>query len=377
MSVADRVLTLRLQRKQYSTEVVERYISYNGYRLDLSDEEFSDLLTKIPSSWNSDKDRLLYFVLFSNKTYLAQREKDVFNYTTRETEDKLYNYDTVSPEELNSFVALLTNYYTSAKIKRTENFYDEIIEKISDMSYMKYQILELRQKLLKESDYVMMPDYSLSEEEKSQWSSYRQELRDVTSQQAWIDNDYMNIKIPVSPRPKDQIYEVFNMVGGTISSARDIPRQLLESVKDNLDGLGISEMIEKFSEISIKVEILRGIARLKIPTNIETEQLNAIDALIPKTIEDIVPAEELKNLDAATKNDLISWQDYLDSVDKKIENINNILSSYNLDFSIADILTKVSEDLKEKSDAIDAAKQVADLIDDLSLESINNGDINL
>ena len=377
MSVADRVITLRLQRKQYSTEMVEQYISYNGSRLDLSSEEYSELIGLIPETWNTEKDRLLYFVLFEDKTYLAQREKDVFNYSIREVEDKLYNYDSATPEELNSFVTLLTNYYTSTKIRRTENFYDKVIEKISDMSYMKYQILELRQSLLKDSDYIMMQDYPLSEEEKEEWKTYRQELRDITLQEAWINNDYINIKIPVSPRPKDQILEVFTVVGNTLSAARDIPPQILESIKDNISNLGISGIIEKFTEISIKTEILRGIARLKIPTGVDVEGLNTIDSLIPDTIQDLIPENQLENLSKAVQDDVTNWQDYLTSVDEKIENINNILSSYNLDFTLANIMTTVSEDLKKKADEMDAAKEAAALLEDLALESIEDGDIQL
>jgi hypothetical protein len=377
MSVADRVITLRLQRKQYSTEMVEQYISYNGSRLDLSSEEYSELIGLIPETWNTEKDRLLYFVLFEDKTYLAQREKDVFNYSIREVEDKLYNYDSATPEELNSFVTLLTNYYTSTKIRRTENFYDKVIEKISDMSYMKYQILELRQSLLKDSDYIMMQDYPLSEEEKEEWKTYRQELRDITLQEAWINNDYINIKIPVSPRPKDQILEVFTVVGNTLSAARDIPPQILESIKDNISNLGISGIIEKFTEISIKTEILRGIARLKIPTGVDVEGLNTIDSLIPDTIQDLIPENQLENLSKAVQDDVTNWQDYLTSVDEKIENINNILSSYNLDFTLANIMTTVSEDLKKKADEMDAAKEAAALLEDLALESIEDGGIQL
>ena len=71
----------------------------------------------MPSLWNSDKDRLIYFVLFEDRTYLAQRNKDVYNFGTRETEEKLYNFDEANEAELNAFVSFVANYYTSLKFK--------------------------------------------------------------------------------------------------------------------------------------------------------------------------------------------------------------------------------------------------------------------
>ena len=125
-NTVERVITLRLQRKSYAVEKVERYISYNGHRLDFTEQEYNDFLSRIPELWNTDRDRLLYFVLFFDKTYLAQREKDVFNYGTRLTEEKLYNFDEISDIELNLFTSFLVDEYTKLKISRTENFYDEI-----------------------------------------------------------------------------------------------------------------------------------------------------------------------------------------------------------------------------------------------------------
>ena len=254
----------------------------------------------MPSLWNSDKDRLIYFVLFEDKTYLAQRIKDVYNFGTRETEEKLYNFDEATDAELNAFVAFVANYYTSLRLQRTENFYDSILERVADVSYMKYQLLEMREKQLKESDYILLPDYPISDEDKQLWMTYRQELRDITKQQAWVDNDFQAVKIPVSPRPQDQIVDMFNLVGNTYANAVDLPASLLESVKENVEGLGLNSIIEKWTN-TLKVQILRGIASLKMPAGLTTDELTAIEQLIPYTANEYVPEDQLENLDAATK----------------------------------------------------------------------------
>jgi hypothetical protein len=51
-----------------------------------------------------------------------------------------------------------------------------------------------RNELLLESDWTQLSDSSLSEEKKIEWQTYRQELRDITSQQ-----DPFNIIWPTKP----------------------------------------------------------------------------------------------------------------------------------------------------------------------------------
>lgn len=369
-NTVERVITLRLQRKSYAVEKVERYISYNGHRLDFTEQEYNDFLSRIPELWNTDRDRLLYFVLFFDKTYLAQREKDVFNYGTRLTEEKLYNFDEISDIELNLFTSFLVDEYTKLKISRTENFYDEILSKVSDLSYMKFQIIDLRDKLLADSDYLMMPDYPLDEADRESWKAYRQQLRDITKQQAWIDNDYMNITIPASPAPEKQIIDIFNKVGNTYANAADIPPSILEEVRNNLKGYGITNVIEKFSQISIKVELLRALSALKIPTGVTADEISTINTLIPQSITDIIPEDQVKNLQEAVTGNVTNWEAYLNDIDEKIIKLNDTLTKYNVGFTVGDVIQQVATDLKEKADKLDANLEALRLIEQMELSEI-------
>lgn len=369
-NTVERVITLRLQRKSYAVEKVERYISYNGHRLDFTEQEYNDFLSRIPELWNTDRDRLLYFVLFFDKTYLAQREKDVFNYGTRLTEEKLYNFDEISDIELNLFTSFLVDEYTKLKISRTENFYDEILSKVSDLSYMKFQIIDLRDKLLADSDYLMMPDYPLDEADRESWKAYRQQLRDITKQQAWIDNDYMNITIPASPAPEKQIIDIFNKVGNTYANAADIPPSILEEVRNNLKGYGITNVIEKFSQISIKVELLRALSALKIPSGVTADEISTINTLIPQSITDIIPEDQVKNLQEAVTGNVTNWEAYLNDIDEKIIKLNDTLTKYNVGFTVGDVIQQVATDLKEKADKLDANLEALRLIEQMELSEI-------
>ena len=66
---------------------------------------------------------------------------------------------------------------------------------IAEETNQKWQnIRSQRNSLLSESDWTQLPDSPLSSEKKTEWSVYRQELRDVTSQ-----SDPNNIIWPVKP----------------------------------------------------------------------------------------------------------------------------------------------------------------------------------
>ena len=169
----DRVLTLRAQRKSHYGELCQQWLSYNGYQLKFSEEEFNALIAAIPEQWNSEKDKIVYFILFADGTYLAQREKEVYDYSTRMPAERLYNYEAPDPADASVFTAFLVDWYTKTKLERTENLYDEILNNISDMSAMKYQLLDMRTKALGETDYIALPDVPMDADDKAAWLTYR------------------------------------------------------------------------------------------------------------------------------------------------------------------------------------------------------------
>ena len=54
---------------------------------------------------------------------------------------------------------------------------------------------ERRNELLSATDYMLMPDYPLSDAQRTAWSAYRQALRDLPEQEGWP----MNIVWPEEP----------------------------------------------------------------------------------------------------------------------------------------------------------------------------------
>lgn len=376
-----RVLTVNLQRKLYPADRVMNNINYMGGNIELTSQDIDTIIENIPTFWNTEKDCLIKFVYFEDGTYMCQREKDVYNFSRKETEKKIYFFDVATIEQVNSLVQYFAEYYGKIKVTKISDIYDKILSKISDFSYIKLNLLEARKKLLEESDYKIMLDYPLSDEEKQKWSEYRQKLRDITKQNAWKENDFINVEMPSSPEPKEQLVELLtnlsNIAGG-------IPPRILDKFKDSLQNIGVENVIKKYSETTLKIEIIKGISSLGLPlimTGGETTlpmltfAINRPCALVKKSADllrqqdmlaESIGEEEIVGFSASV---LSTWQKYLSDIDNSVDQINSHLQNYNIDFTIGDIIEEVSAAAKKKLDDIENMEKVDDLLQDLHMEA--------
>ncbi len=348
-----KTLTVTLETKYYQSTIPTRKISYSGSSIDLTDEEYENIFQAVPSFWNTENDKLIRFVFFEDKTYFCEREKKVFNYTTRDTDTKIYKFDYASNEEAEKLYVFFVEKYAKLKIERIENLYDGIISQIKDFSFIKTTVLDSRNKLLEQSDYIMMPDYPISEEEREKWAVYRQELRDITNQEAWITNDVMAIKMPVSPLPLSQL----NALKTAVPDLSSIPSNLIDEIVDNLEDSTVENLIRNMTEISIKFELLKSISKMKIPILSFDES------------EIISQEQDYENFLNEVKYDTLKesilpsnwWEAATSNIEQKIAEVNNTLRKYNVDFTIDDILTSIIEENKFSEQDIEVNNIIEEL----------------
>lgn len=351
--MASRLLTVTLQQKYYQSSIPIRTITYSDSQITLTDEEYENIISELPSFWNTENDRLRRFIVFSDKTYFCEREKKYFNYSTRESEDKIYRFDYATQEEAESLYKYFIEKYAKIKISRSENLYDSIMDQIKDLSFMKYSLLDARDELLNKSDFVMMPDYPISEEKREQWATYRQELRDLTKQDAWIRNDLMSIKMPISPLPLSQI-EVMRTL---IDSMQSIPSNLSQEIIDSLSDKPVEELLENITEITVKFEILKTISKMKIPIlAINDSEITTNQEFYENSIKNAI----LENLDEASLPENW-WEAATENIDQKIKEVNETLQRYKVDFTINDILDAIVEQNKLSDQDIEVNEILEDL----------------
>lgn len=364
-----RILTLRLERKNYPAQTAQRYITFKGDRYEFGDD-FEEFLKSIPEIWNSDKDRLIYFALFTDKTFLCSRNKDVYNFSTKETETKTYRFDSVTTEQLDAFVSHITEYFTKAKLKKVENLFDTIVSSLYDMSYLKYSLLELRYKELSNSDYMFNSDYKFKTiEDEENWRKYREEWRNITEQEAWKNSDYINVSIPVSPKPKDQFMEMTDIIGESLRNI-DVPGNVYDEISEQFNN-GFAYLIKNYSNIVLKVEILKKIASMNLPLGFNASDMVSFESLIPNSL--FPSLDTLSDIRERVNETNSVFDIYLYEVNEKIKLLNEKMSEFNLGFSMGDIIEKYLEDLKEKFTKRDEDENISQYLYDMFVEG-NEGD---
>lgn len=353
--MSTKLLQVILQPNYDGSIMPKQKIVYNNSSLILTDAERASLESELPDFWHTSKDVLVRFEKYDN-SYFCERYKDYFDYSTRETNKKMYKFDVASEEQVQQLYVFFLNQYTKIKIARVENLYQSIENNIGDLSYVKYSLLESRDKLLKESDYTQMPDYPIDDLTKEIWKKYRQDLRDLTSQQAWIDGDLINVVMPVSPEPNSQLDTLREELGGIQAMPQDLFDGELQSV---LSG-DISTVVRKISEVTVKFELLKSLGKLKIPMfDLDYTALQNSQDYFDESVYNIKQEVEEESLLPADW-----WEAATANLDNLIANINDKLSVYNINFTINDVL----QSLMRKNMEI---QQTENLLNSLEQEESN------
>lgn len=353
-----RILTVVLQSEFSHAPPYRRVMNYNGSSVELTDGQYENLISVLPEFWHNDRDRLINFVVFEDKSYVCEKAKKVFNYTHRDKEIKIYRFDAATVEQSTEIFNIFLKFFSDLKISQVENLYENILESMNNISYLKFSLLSAREKLLKDSDYMFLQDYTFSdEEEKQKWIEYRQELRDITETEAWKNNEFEKIVLPVSPTPISQyqilMAEITKMIYNT-----QIPDTILESFAEefNKNKINLEKTIQDFVNIQIKVQLLNAISKMNIPIF----DINPVESFESISADlNSMRVEYDSNLDASWK----TWEYFNKNIAEKIQKINERLSENGINFSLYDVYSKITEENKkivtQRDEAIDIINEIS------------------
>lgn len=361
MTEVTRLLTVNLEPKFYTAHIPRQSINYRGYSLDLTETDYEEVISLLPEYWHTEKDKMLRFVAFSDKSFYCERVKEVFNYTTRETEQKVYKFDAATTEQVTQVFNLFLDYFSKKRITIIEDLYDTIIHKIRDLSYIEYNLLQSRDKILKDTDYMFLSDYNFSSaEEKEKWSVYRQEWRDITKQEAWKTRDYGDLIIPVSPNPASELCVLMDEIR-YVAQQSAFPKKIIDDIVSIYENSPPIDIVKKFAEVQIKCEVMRTLSDMKLPIfdiNISSleESISEIQDIPAQMIRDDILIEE--------ENPKTWWETGIQKLEEKISIINNQLREYDLNFSIVDILNELVENNKRNISEYEAVKLLEDIQND-------------
>jgi len=304
-----------------------RRMVYHGQLIVLTNEEYTDLISKFPEFWHTETDKLLNFRYSHDEGYFCERIKTVYNYATKEWSDTAYVFDAAKKEQVDELLNILGAFYQNYKLAQIKNINDEILNNIKDLSYLKMVILNSREKLLNGSDYMFNLDYKFKDEDVRQgWVDYRQKLRDITEQEAWKKNDYANIEMPVCPVPMKQLPDLVEEMD------KIVPSHFRGFMDDDSLTENIENIISTMSQYMIKNQIIDGISKMSLPL---------LDLKVGTF--DIVKSTE--NVDTFMSN----FKEFKDKIDSQLQEIGSTLTVEQIvkDMTAKTIMQEVNEEVFE------------------------------
>lgn len=322
------LLNVSLQHQEYPGSSPIRSITYRKNFLQLTQEQYEEIMHDLPQKWSNENDKITRFSVFlspsGDPNYYVGMEKRIFDFKLKDYVKKNYTKE-INEEESDILYNFFKNKHTSYYLKSVENFYDDILLAVEEIPITSLKLKQLRDILLRSSDVYMLPDFPISQEERDEWIAYRQELRDFTNQPAWPD-DLSNIQIPVSPDVRHQMPIIKEILNVSDKFYHEFGVEAFESKS--------IELIKNFVSMSAKIEIIDSITKMNIPLfnegNLTTKQASE---KLKSMVNDLsLPdSEEIKD------------QTLFDQLNSKMEDINRKISDYNLGFTVTDLINDILE----------------------------------
>lgn len=349
------ILAVNLDHHNASS-LVKSYILWDGTSYVMTAEDLQYVKDNIQDPWWLEKDRLFTFRVERNSdgsmVYYCEMYKQVYDFKLREEVEKVYRRQ-VTDDEANYLYQFFRECLSLFKIRSADNFYEQVLSNLAQVTIVATQMKQIRNDLLAESDKYMLPDYPIDDETREKWRVYRQELRDLTNQEAFPD-DFMHVVMPLAPDAIVQYNQISELV--------NVDSQLVAELGEGLIRSNISNILRNLFSATTKMVVLQSIQELGIPLFNEPNSLSIQDmaALSDKT------AEIMRNLESYRLGlddtgielgvDQNAWQDAYDLLNSKIVALNTRMSELDVGFTFDEVLNKLLEDTRLNL----AAEQIVD-----------------
>lgn len=261
----DKILTLYIDPNRNHPDITNSVVFiYKGFQLSLDKNEEEKLISVLPEFWNTEQDKLSLFTVFSDGNYYCERQKTVYNYSTKIFETVPYVFDAADKEKSDELINLLSAFFQEIRIQKQSDLQQNILISLSNNSLTQTFILNTRNAILNKTDYLFISDYPLPAGEKTKWADYRQGWRDITKQEAWKTEEIHKLNFPISPSEKDDftlqiLHEMGNEIDPYIS-------KYIQSIKQDSDyEQKVGDLISKYCEYIFKSNIIKGLSRFKLP----------------------------------------------------------------------------------------------------------------
>ena len=197
----------------------DKNIQVDGIMKTIDDDFWTENIVPILYPlWDSDKDKLEVFVKYKDGTAKMNKTKYQRNQKTGQYKWVSYQFDLspFMPDDVDDLYEKILAKFTEYR-QGQENDLDRLLE----ASYAKSTILNwskvvlIRNFLLMDSDWTQLGDAQLTTQQKADWVTYRQKLRDIPQEQS--ESSAATVVFPVTPKKHAEMNDGKDYLSDTVN----------------------------------------------------------------------------------------------------------------------------------------------------------------
>lgn len=290
MAAQDLVLELQV-------DVINQTLDYKDVEKVIPESYWKDTLVPILyPNWDTDKDKLINFYWYSNGSWSAKRRKFVRNFAKNVDEWKDYEMEQVGNDVATALKDKLVEAFFLIDSIENQEYQEELGRLYSKQQAVSPLTVRMaRNFLLSETDWTQsIADSPLSADEKAQYVTYRQKLRDITSTTEF-NNNIDNIKFPISPEFYNKIWKVENPGVDYLATDTQFMKLGLHYLKQYREQLTQYMLVKNLTEKNTFELLISEYNQRKIPPSLEAtaEEVEARKDFLEKIIQQV--NDELTN----------------------------------------------------------------------------------
>ena len=201
---------------------LDRTIQKNGVTKAINDDFWtSDIVPILYPVWDSDRDKLESYIRYKAGATVINKNKNIRNQKTGVYSWSSYQLDTnqFTSAELDELWEKLDRKYTDYREVEDYNLEAALTSLYAKDNYVNWnKLIMIRKFLLLDSDWTQTADAPLTAEEKAQWVTYRQKLRDITEAAPLGQKGVVavEVKLPITPTKYKQRKSVAGTFTGNV-----------------------------------------------------------------------------------------------------------------------------------------------------------------
>lgn len=167
----------------------------------LSAEQLQEIKTLVGEYWWADNDELAFLTVYRNGDFMCERRKKAWSHRTGTYSFTAYKWTEPTQAQVAELSDKLMKKFEELRLVRLQAEADRISGILSqEYNGLISSFRGMRTRMLVDSDWTQLADSPLSDDDKALYRAYRQHLRDMTDDPAWLANDVFNVDFPITPK---------------------------------------------------------------------------------------------------------------------------------------------------------------------------------